>query len=634
MLANTSIAKKMLLMVALPLLAMAVVLVLISHYYVKDIGGYAFSEMTKSSSTSAQATIDGVSQRLSGYAELTARRSDLAAAIAGGDQAQLEAIMVQIYQDLIRHDSTVQTVEATNSAGVVVMRGHNPSKSGDNKAQHPMVSKGLAGSPAIGLTVSPTTGEMARDALFPISLDGKVVGTVKIGSYLREETATFLKQTANAEIVFLVGGKINASTLSGISADALNSHLEMRRKKPDQAHQFLSGGKSYKIDSFTLNDVEGKDAATVVVAVDTAREVAAIRSSTTAIVIAALALIALSVLLAGAMTRSIVRPMESMRDTMRALAEGNADLTARIDTPTTDEIGQIARSFNAMMEKLRGIFLQIRDVSGHLADSATRVHQSATTASQAAANQNDAAASVAASLEEMTASIASVADASESTRQVANAARAKGDAGSVSAKAAAQQAAASITTASSAVDEVQKLKAESEEINRIVGVIKDVAGQTNLLALNAAIEAARAGEQGRGFAVVADEVRKLAERTATSATEITTMVQGIIDSVDGVTVLVKDTANQNQSTSDAITEVASALDAIVTDVNSASHRVSEIADGTGEQSTASHSIATQMINVAQFAEAGATAVNDLAALAEEVDRLSLKMKELVAGFRM
>jgi methyl-accepting chemotaxis protein len=189
------------------------------------------------------------------------------------------------------------------------------------------------------------------------------------------------------------------------------------------------------------------------------------------------------------------------------------------------------------------------------------------------------------------------------------------------------------TTVGQAAAKIQQLVSRADEIGSIANVIKEIAAQTNLLALNAAIEAARAGEQGRGFAVVADEVRGLAERTATATVQIEQMIQGIQGDTRGAVQVMSSVASQVK---DGVTQVESAsasLREIRAGTDVALQRIREVADATKEQSAASTAIAQQVEQIAQRVDGTSVSMQSAVAAVDALERLAAGLRDAIARFR-
>ena len=327
----------------------------------------------------------------------------------------------------------------------------------------------------------------------------------------------------------------------------------------------------------------------------------------------------------------------SMQSGVRELGEGaeklaRGQLTERVALHTRDELQTVAQHFNRMADNMQQLLRKLQDTARSLGNSAQSVSASAQSVSTRSGEQSDAASGMAAAVEEMTVSIDRIAENARTALEVSAQSGQLSQEGTRIVDSTVNEMQRIAATVNGSAQSVQELGQRSEQISAIVGVIKDIAEQTNLLALNAAIEAARAGEQGRGFAVVADEVRKLAERTAKSTQEISTMITsiqqgtaGAVDSMKRGVACVADGVTLSRRAGEAISRIESGIELVRRDV-------SDISDALRQQSAASNDIAAKVESIAQMAESNTAAVRVTAQMAQELERLSQMLQAEVDRF--
>lgn len=309
------------------------------------------------------------------------------------------------------------------------------------------------------------------------------------------------------------------------------------------------------------------------------------------------------------------------------------DLRTTVQTKTGDNSSLLVQ-MRQMQESLRDVIGKIREAANRLRTDAELLAVTSKQVSNGSVEQSAAATSTAAAIEEMTVSIQHIASSSDAAKKVAEIAGQQSREG----EGAVQEAVAEINQIATSFNHssqlISNLSDQSGQISAIVHVIKEIADQTNLLALNAAIEAARAGEQGRGFAVVADEVRKLAERTTASTQEIASMIQSIQQSTDNAMQGMTD----GGSRLDEGVRLAAKAGVSMTDIEASSRQVlasvAEIAEALHEQQSNSGLIAQNVEKIAQMTEENSAAVSRVDSAAANLDGLAGSLTSLVGHFKI
>ncbi len=316
------------------------------------------------------------------------------------------------------------------------------------------------------------------------------------------------------------------------------------------------------------------------------------------------------------------------------LAEKIAQNDIRVSVEPKSENDVLGHSFKAMVENLTSIIVQLTDSSNELVSAANEIASSSEQMSRGAKDQSERVSQVSVAIEEMT---ASVVEAAKNAGEANNASQGASDRATsggqvVSETISGMQKISDVVRQSS--ESIGKLADAAQQIGDIVGVINDIADQTNLLALNAAIEAARAGEQGRGFAVVADEVRKLADRTGNATKEIENMIKGIQQGTGEAVSSMESGIEQVDKGRDLADKAGTSLSEIVSMSQTVMEMIQQIAAASEEQSAASEQISRSIDGILSVTKETANGAEQSAAAAEELSAQAEGLKNIVAKFKV
>jgi methyl-accepting chemotaxis protein len=621
----------------------------VSFFAMSAITETAHLESLTTSTKEGLEALKDVRARMAVYSDVLVRHPEVIDAVKKNDPAALEAVLVREFKALKAVDPTIATIEVTDRKGVIVMRGHNPGRKGDDKSKLPQVSTALSGQAAGGLTVSPATGEAAEDSVRPVKADGAVVGTLKVGSYFKGETAAELKKKTGLEIVFVAGGKATESTFAKSTAVPVD-HLKTAAAGASVTSEAAIGGVAYTARFVHLASDAGAGMTVGFFADRTAVDTAK-RDFLTSLLwkgaVAFVLILPVVLLLAHYATRQLLR----LAAAMKSIADGS------LETPVpyaerADEVGVMAKTVEvfkanaaerqrleaeqkeaeqrgaaarkAEMANLAHSFeAAVGEIVEHVSSASTELEAAASTLTRTAGTTQQLSAVVASASDEASSNVQSVASATEElTSSVGEIARQVQESSIIAREA--------VTQAERTDSRITALSQAASRIGDVVKLITAIAEQTNLLALNATIEAARAGDAGRGFAVVAQEVKALAAQTAKATDEIGTQIAGMQTATQDSVAAIKEIGTTIGRIAQIATTIAQAVEEQGAATQEIARSVNLAARGTSQVAT---NIGSVTKGASETGSASSQVLSSAQALSSEGSKLKLEVGKFLATVR-
>ena len=578
-----------------------------------------------------EAVIKNTSHETVLAATLIAQRPDAARAVADKDWQTLANLFDPLWPALKAQG--IEQFQFHLPPATSLYRVHKPEKHGDDlSAIRPTVVEVNREHHAVGGLEIGVAGTGLRGVV-PVTFNGQPVGSVEFGRALDEKLfGQLLDKQVQLAIYLFEQGKL--VTLVGTSR--LGEAMEWYQPVLAGEERFVNmtqQGSDLLVMAAPLRDYSGKAVGIIeltrdhsLVAADLARQ------GWQMAIISLVGVLVIAMVMAFVLNR-INRPLFDSVKALEALANGSGDLGSKLPVAGPEEIRRLGSAFNGFVAKIRDTISQLTATLGELAGESERLSRSAAGNLGSMTRQQEQTTQLATAMTEMTSTVHEVANNTAQAAEAANEADNQAVTGDEVVQQSVnmiEQLAEEIASAGNTVKEVAKA---SEQIGSVLAVIQSIAEQTNLLALNAAIEAARAGEQGRGFAVVADEVRSLAGRTQHSTAEIRGTIEQLQRAVGTTVTMIEHSVSRAGESVERANQAGEALGRIKGAVNSIRDMNTQIAAASEEQSSVSDEITRNIVSVHEISQATTLVARDTAHIASHVATLVDKLGDLAGQFQ-